>query len=148
MRSTEMQTWPALSSPKVAAALAARSMSASARTIIGSLPPSSRLTGVRLSAAFAITFLPVAVEPVNITKSASSTSAAPAGPRPVATLKTPSGSPAAASISAITSEVSGVTSDGFRITALPAASAGMQSPKLFVSGKFQGPITPTSPTGS
>ncbi len=35
-------------------------------------------------------------EPVNITKSASSTSAAPAGPRPVATPKTPSGRPAAA----------------------------------------------------
>ena len=76
------------------AALAARSRSASASTIIGSLPPSSRLTGVSVSAACAITFLPVATEPVNITKSTSSTSAAPVSPRPVATWKTPSGRPA------------------------------------------------------
>jgi hypothetical protein len=31
-------------------------------------------------------------------------------------------------------DVSGVTSEGLRITALPAASAGMQSPKELVSG--------------
>ena len=36
--------------------------------------------------------------------------------------------------SAISSDVSGVTSDGLSTTALPAASAGMQSPKEFVSG--------------
>ncbi len=130
------------------AALTARSMSASESTIIGSLPPSSRLTGVSVSAALAMTFLPVAVEPVNMMKSASSTRAAPAAPPPVATPKMPSGAPAALIISAISIEVSGVTSDGFRITALPAASAGMQSPKELVSGKFQGPITPTRPTGA
>ena len=67
MRSTEMHTWPELLSPYEAAAFAARSRSASASTIIGSLPPSSRLTGVSVSAARAITFLPVATEPVNIT---------------------------------------------------------------------------------
>ena len=36
--------------------------------------------------------------------------------------------------SSISSEVMGVTSAGLRITALPAAIAGMQSPKEFVSG--------------
>ena len=56
--------------------------------------------------------------------------------------------PHSASICAIRSEVSGVSSDGLRITALPAASAGMQSPNELFSGKFHGPITPTSPTGS
>ena len=81
-----------------------------------------------------MTFLPVATEPVNITASTSSTRAAPVSPRPVATAKTPSGIPHSASISAISSDVSGVTSDGFRITALPAASAGMQSPKELLSG--------------
>ena len=101
---------------------------------MGSLPPSSRLTGVSVSAACAITFFPVATEPVNITTSTSSTSAAPVSPRPVATLKTPCGSPHSVSISAISSEVSGVTSEGFRTTALPAASAGMQSPKELFSG--------------
>ena len=87
-----------------------------------------------VSAACAITFLPVATEPVNITQSTSSTSAAPVSPRPVATWKTPSGIPHSASISAISSEVSGVTSEGFSTTALPAASAGMQSPNELFSG--------------
>ena len=44
------------------------------------------------------------------------------------------GSPHSRSISAISIDVSGVTSDGFSSTALPAASAGMQSPNEFVSG--------------
>ena len=81
-----------------------------------------------------MTFLPVAVEPVNMTMSTASTSAAPVAPSPVATWKTSSGSPHSRSASAISSDVSGVTSDGLRTTALPAASAGMQSPKEFVSG--------------
>ena len=69
--------------PPQAAALAARSRSASARTIIGSLPPSSRLTGVSVSAARAITLRPVRSEPVNWTKSTSSTRAPPVSPMPV-----------------------------------------------------------------
>ena len=73
--------------------MVARSRSASASTIIGSLPPSSRLTGVSVWAACAITFLPVRTEPVNITKSTSSISAAPVSPRPVATWKTSLGDP-------------------------------------------------------
>jgi hypothetical protein len=35
----------------------------------GDLPPSSRITGVKFSAADAITFLPVAPEPVKIMRS-------------------------------------------------------------------------------
>ena len=69
-----------------------------------------------------------------MTKSAESISAEPASPRPVATRKTSSGQPAARMPSAISSDVSGVTSLGFSTTVLPAISAGMQSPKLFVSG--------------
>ena len=98
------------------------------------MPPSSRLTGVSVSAARAITFFPVSTEPVNITKSTSSTSAAPVTPRPVAVWNTPSGKPQSASISASSKEVSGVTSDGFSTTAFPAASAGMQSPNELLSG--------------
>ena len=63
-----------------------------------------------------------------------STSAAPVSPRPVAICRTFSGRPHSRSPSAISSEVSGVISDGLRITLLPAISAGMQSPKEFVSG--------------
>src|SRR3954452_736237 len=70
-------------------------MSASRSTIIGSLPPSSSDTGVSVSAARAITFLPVFVDPVNMIMSDSSTSAAPVSPRPVATRNTSSGAPAA-----------------------------------------------------
>ena len=78
--------------------------------------------------------LPVRVEPVNMIMSASSTSAAPVSPPPVATSRTSSGSPHARMPSASSCEVSGVTSDGLSTTALPAASAGMQSPNEFVSG--------------
>ena len=63
-----------------------------------------------------------------------SMSAAPVEPSPVATWKTPSGMPHSRSISSISSELSGVTSLGLRITLLPAASAGMQSPNEFVIG--------------
>ena len=129
-----MQTCPELFMPYATAAFAARSRSASARTIIGSLPPSSRLTGVSVAAARAMTFFPVSTDPVNITMSTSSTSAAPVSPRPVATWKTPGGSSHSASIPAIRSDVSGVTSDGFSTTALPAASAGMQSPNELLRG--------------
>ena len=66
--------------------------------------------------------------------STSSASAAPVSPRPVAICSTFSGRPHSRIPSAISSEVSGVISDGLRMTLLPAASAGMQSPKEFVSG--------------
>ena len=81
-----------------------------------------------------MTLRPVLVEPVNMTMSTSSTSAAPVSPRPVATWKTFGGMPHSVSISAISSDVRGVSSLGLRITALPAASAGTQSPNELVSG--------------
>ena len=42
---------------------------ASGNTILAPLPPSSRVTGVRLSLAFAITVLPVGTPPVSTTPS-------------------------------------------------------------------------------
>ena len=47
------------------AARAAASMSASAKTTNGALPPSSRVTGVRFCAAAAMTKRPTSLEPVN-----------------------------------------------------------------------------------
>jgi hypothetical protein len=79
-------------------------------------------------------FFPVGVEPVNMTMSTSSTRAAPVPPSPVATAKTCSGSPHSRIAVSISCDVSGVISDGLSTTALPAASAGMQSPNEFVSG--------------
>ena len=78
--------------------------------------------------------MPVFAEPVNITQSTLEISAAPVVPSPVATWKTPSGAPHSSIISSISSELSGVTSLGLRITVLPAASAGMQSPNEFAIG--------------
>jgi hypothetical protein len=81
-----------------------------------------------------MTLRPVAVEPVNITKSTASISAVPVSAPPTATWIAFSGSPHSRIASASSSDVSGVTSEGLSTTALPAASAGMASPKLFVSG--------------
>jgi hypothetical protein len=69
-----------------------------------------------------------------MTQSTCAISAAPVGPSPVATWKTSSGSPHSRIISAISSELSGVTSLGLRITALPAIRAGMQSPNELAIG--------------
>jgi hypothetical protein len=80
-----MQVWPAFCIDQNTAALAARSRSASFKTIMGSLPPSSSETGIGLRAARSITVRPVSVEPVNMMKSTSSTRFSPSGPRPTAT---------------------------------------------------------------
>ena len=100
-------------------ALTARSRSASRSTISGSLPPSSRLTGVSVSAARFITTLPVRSEPVNWTKSTSSTSAPPVSPMPLTTSRT--SGPPISSFHARTSSMveSGVNSEGLMTTAQP-----------------------------
>ncbi len=46
------------------------------------------------------------------------------------------------------SAVSGVADAGLRTTALPSASAGAIFHMACSSGKFQGVIAPTTPTGS
>ena len=63
-----------------------------------------------------------------------STSAAPVPPEPVTTWNTSSGSPHSRRHSSMSSEVSGVSTDGLSTTALPAASAGTASPKQLTSG--------------
>jgi hypothetical protein len=88
------------------------------------------------------------VDPVNITKSAVSTRAWPVAPAPVTTWKTSLGQPHSRVIFSMSSAVSGVYSEGLRTTALPAARAGMASPKELINGLFQGPMTPTTPRGT
>src|SRR3954447_24125724 len=142
-----MQIWPEFIIPPQAAALAARSRSASARTIIGSLPPSSRLTGVSVSAARAITLRPVRSEPVNWMKSTSSTRAPPVSPTPWTQSKT-SGPPISCFQASITSvRPSGVNSEGLMTTAQQACRAGIESPSERISGKFQGLMIPTTGWG-
>ena len=60
-----MQVWPVAAKMPAMTPLAAASRSASANTMFGDLPPSSRLTRARWLAAPCITRAPVAVEPVN-----------------------------------------------------------------------------------
>ncbi|SHV81553.1 Uncharacterised protein [Mycobacteroides abscessus subsp. abscessus] len=108
------------------AACAARLTSASGSTSIGSLPPSSRLTGVSRRAARSMIFLPVAVEPVNWMKSTLSTRASPTSRAPCTTSNT-GGPPISAQPLAMSSSDSGVRSDGLSKTEQPANSAGITS---------------------
>jgi hypothetical protein len=64
-QSGAMHVWPELRSLTQAIRRAATSKSASAATITGLLPPSSRVTGVSVGAAPAMIFRPISVPPVN-----------------------------------------------------------------------------------
>ena len=92
-------------------------------TIAGLLPPSSSVTGVRFSAAAIATMRPTAVEPVKKRWSnGSRVNSAPVLASPMTTVNS-SGAKRCAIASASSADVAGVTSDGFSITRLPAASA-------------------------
>jgi hypothetical protein len=68
----------------------------------------------------------VGTDPVSETLATrgSATSAAPTSPAPWMTLNTPGGAPASTRISASFKALSGVSSEGLKIIALPQASAG------------------------
>ncbi len=69
-------------------------------------------------------------------------------PAPTTTDSTPSGSPASSKIRArISPPVTGVSDAGLMTTALPRARAGATDRCDRCSGKFQGLMTPTTPTG-
>ncbi len=151
MRERAQQSWPALSKTAPGAASAAAFTSASAKTTLADLPPSSSVTRLIVRAAPAAIDMPTSVEPVNaiFATSGCSTSRCPhVRPGPTTTLTTPSGSPASSASSAKRSAVSGVSSAGFNTTVLPAASAGAIFQQAIASGKFHGVISPTTPSGS
>ncbi len=119
--------------------------------MFGDLPPSSRVTRLIVCAAPAAIPRPTSVDPVNaiFATSGCSTRRCPQTlPGPATTFSTPSGSPAASAIFSSSTEVSGVSSAGFSTTVLPAASAGATFHDAITSGKFQGVISPTTPSGS
>src|ERR1700760_1412932 len=98
MREPAQQHWPWLKKiPKLTHEMAL-SMSASSKTMFGDLPPSSRVTFLRLDDAAALRMVrPTTVEPVKATLSTSmcEESAAPATlPKPEMMLMTPGGKPA------------------------------------------------------
>ena len=70
------------------------------------------------------------------------------GPRPRTTLSTPGGSPSSAAIRASSTVVRDVASAGLATTVLPAARAGAHARAAWLSGRFQGVITPITPSGS
>ncbi len=125
MRSTPEQTWPQLKNDPHAAPSRARSTSASAKTSIGSLPPSSSVTGQSRSPAAAATWRPTSAEPVKKTLAMprARTSAAPSSPSPWTTRTSPFGAPASSNTRSTHAPESGVSSDGFTSTAFPAATA-------------------------
>src|SRR3954454_10584144 len=151
MRERAQQSWPALSNTAHGAALAAASTSASAKTTLADLPPSSSVTRLIVAAAPAAIERPTSVEPVNaiFATSGCSTSRVPhSRPGPATTLTTPSGSPASTASFSNSTAVSGVSSAGFSTIVLPAARAGASFHAAIVSGKFHGVMSPTTPSGS
>ena len=109
----------------MAMASAAFSTSASSKTITGALPPSSRCTRLRSAAAAVATSRPARTLPVMATSWGMGwlTRARPVSRSPQITLNTPGGKISPATSASIT-VVTGVVSDGFSTTVLPAARAG------------------------
>ena len=128
----------------------ARSMSASCVTISGLFPPSSKLRRLNVPASSLLISFPTSVEPVNEILSTPScrTSRRPVSSSPGIMLTTPGGKPASIVSSARRFALKGVCGAVFRTTAHPAASAGANFQVAMASGKFQGAIAPTTPTGS
>ena len=96
--------------------------------ITGDLPPSSSVTGVRLSAAARITCLPTAVLPVNSRWSKGKAEKAAATSASPITTATCTSSKASSSITRSASAVSGVNSLILIITRLPALRALIKGP--------------------
>ena len=149
-RGWETQHSPLLKFMPKTTPAAASSRSASANTRLAALPPSSSEIFFMFPAAAASTFLPVAVEPVNDTRSTifDSVSACPAGPAPETMFTTPSGTPASATSFMISHALELVNSLGLTTTVQPAASANGSFWHRISAGKFHGMIRPTTPTGS
>ena len=145
-----MQIWPAWKVQVCTAPASARSRSASAKTMLGDLPPSSSSVRLRRGAAAAWIARPTAVLPVNaiMSTSGAATSASPtSGPGPQTKLSTPGGS-TSATMRQSSATPRGSAGAGFTTTVLPQASAGPIFPAQLVIGKLNGLMAATTPTGS
>ena len=148
IRVVAKQDCPALRMTAAAAASTAASRSASGSTIVGDLPPSSRLTGTirarggghhRGPGGHRAGERHVRDERVVDDRGAGRL------PAPVTTATTPFGRPASSSIPATEPVDSGATSEGLTSTVLPAASAGATPRKSWLSGEFHGVMWATTP---
>lgn len=150
-RPVVMHTWPWCRKEPAAPAATVAARSASSRTTIAELPPSSRWTFLRLRDAAAPTARPAGVEPVKEMTGTrgSSTRAAPTSAPAGSTDSTPAGRPACSKMRArATPPQTAVRGSGLRITALPRASAGATDRMARIRGKLNGAMTPTTPTGT
>ncbi len=138
---------------KPSSALSRKSSSSaitSAKKMFGDLPPSSSVTGIRFWLAYCMISRPVVVSPVKailLMRGLEASGLPASSPKPLTMLSTPGGSRSATS-SANTRIEAGVCSAGLSTTQLPAASAGASFQQAISSGKFQGMIWPTTPSGS
>ncbi len=110
IRLRAQQSWPQLSNTAYGAAAANASRSASANTMLGLLPPSSRLTFFTVVEAARRICCPVAVSPVNAIfpiPGCDAIASPTTGPGPVTTFSTPGGSPASSASSPSRIAVSG-----------------------------------------
>src|ERR1700730_4393502 len=151
MRLRAQQSWPALPNTAMTVLSTQRFRSASAKTTHADLPPSSKETRVRLSAEALRMDVPVVVSPVKeILATRGSAARAPPteAPGPGRTETHPGGRPASTRSSPSIKAVSGVYDAGLSTTGLPQARAGAIFQVAISSGKFQGTISPTTPTGS
>ncbi len=145
--------WFSANMVKPSSALSRKSSSSamtSSKKMLGDLPPSSSVTGMMFSDAYCMISRPVVVSPVKATLATrlDCASGLPAStPKPCTTLTTPGGR-MSASMSISTAMPMGVCSAGLSTTQLPAASAGASFHTAISSGKFQGMICATTPSGS
>ncbi len=130
-------TSPWLKNTPIMAHSTAPSRSASAKTMLGDLPPSSSPTFFRLPTAALAMSWPVRVLPVKVIMSMSWLSASSwpaAGPVPRIRLAVPAGSPTSSKILNSSTADNGVSSLGLKTTQLPAASAGASFQVAISSG--------------
>ena len=149
IREPAQQTCPWLNQIASTTPSTTLSRSASSNTRNGDFPPSSSESFLPLPAVAVRMIRPTSVEPVKAILSTSGwfTRAAPVRPSPVMMFTTPGGRPASRQISPNSSAVSGVYSAGLSTSVFPIASAGAIFHESMSSGKFQGMIWPTTPTG-
>src|SRR5271154_2254579 len=112
----------------------------------GALPPSSSDSFLSVPADWAISCLPIAVEPVKVilrTIGLAVISPPIAEAFPVRTLKTPAPMPARAASSASASADSGVCEAGLQTKVQPAASAAPALRVIIAAGQFHGVMAAT-----
>ncbi len=150
MRLDAVQRWPVPKKAPSREQATARSRSASSSTTIGFLPPISICTRAWRATAAAATLAPTPCEPVKETPSTPGclAMASPTRPPPRTRLNTPLGAPASWMMAARAWATAGVGLAGFSTTVLPKARAGADFQAGMAMGKFQGAISPNTPTGS